>query len=366
MNYTLSNLAIFAPMVLLIALIFSIQPYLARKILFGVFVPEGVREHPAVKRLRTRFAASVWAAAVSIFAVNIAASFVWNSRPELIMTAALILQIGVFPFLFAAFRRAALRLKAEQHWERWDTPAAGKRVASLNFRRQRTTMGNGWYAVHFLAAAVFAGFAVAMWDRIPDTIATHFGLDGRPDTYSGKSVAVVFFLNFLQLFVTGLFMFVNYTIRISKQQLDPADPEKSMVKQLRFRRISSIFLWALSLVLIVLMGISQGFMLYGWPQQQMRTALIAFPLLLAASVIGFVLYLALKGYDAQPDAAIQEDHHWRGGGMFYYNPDDAAVFVAKRVGFGWTLNFARPASWWIMGGVFGAIALIVAIASLVS
>ncbi|MGA7158926.1 MAG: DUF5808 domain-containing protein [Acidobacteriaceae bacterium] len=43
-------------------------------------------------------------------------------------------------------------------------------------------------------------------------------------------------------------------------------------------------------------------------------------------------------YDSTPDA------RWYGG-IFYYNPSDAAILVPKRFGWGWTFNFARPASW---------------------
>jgi uncharacterized membrane protein len=34
--------------------------------------------------------------------------------------------------------------------------------------------------------------------------------------------------------------------------------------------------------------------------------------------------------------------------LFYYNAEDRRVFVSKRLGFGWTLNFARPVSWVIV------------------
>jgi uncharacterized membrane protein len=47
-------------------------------------------------------------------------------------------------------------------------------------------------------------------------------------------------------------------------------------------------------------------------------------------------------YDGTPDAK------WHGG-LIYYNPTDAALIVPKRYGFGWTLNFARPAAWLYMG-----------------
>jgi uncharacterized membrane protein len=36
-----------------------------------------------------------------------------------------------------------------------------------------------------------------------------------------------------------------------------------------------------------------------------------------------------------------DDRYWIGG-VFYNNPDDPAMFVPKRFGFGWTVNFGNP------------------------
>lgn len=36
--------------------------------------------------------------------------------------------------------------------------------------------------------------------------------------------------------------------------------------------------------------------------------------------------------------------HWRGG-IFYVNPEDPALYVNKRFGIGYTLNFGRPEAW---------------------
>jgi uncharacterized membrane protein len=38
---------------------------------------------------------------------------------------------------------------------------------------------------------------------------------------------------------------------------------------------------------------------------------------------------------------IDEDSFWKGG-LFYYNKNDPSIFVEKRFGVGWTLNFAHP------------------------
>jgi hypothetical protein len=39
---------------------------------------------------------------------------------------------------------------------------------------------------------------------------------------------------------------------------------------------------------------------------------------------------------------------WRGG-IFYFNREDPALFVPKRFGIGYTLNFANPWSWVVIG-----------------
>jgi len=44
---------------------------------------------------------------------------------------------------------------------------------------------------------------------------------------------------------------------------------------------------------------------------------------------------------------IQNDARWKAG-MVYWNPDDRAIFVQKRVGIGYTLNFANLRSWLVL------------------
>jgi uncharacterized membrane protein len=52
-------------------------------------------------------------------------------------------------------------------------------------------------------------------------------------------------------------------------------------------------------------------------------------------------------------------------GVFYVNPQDPRLWVEKRIGIGWTLNFARPAAVWVMLLILAAIpGLILAIRAL--
>ena len=43
----------------------------------------------------------------------------------------------------------------------------------------------------------------------------------------------------------------------------------------------------------------------------------------------------------------QNNDLWKWG-IVYYNPNDPSVWVEKRFGIGWTLNFAHKESWFII------------------
>jgi uncharacterized membrane protein len=66
----------------------------------------------------------------------------------------------------------------------------------------------------------------------------------------------------------------------------------------------------------------------------------------------------LPAYDGTPDAG------WKSGGLIYFNPSDAAVLVPKRLGVGWTLNFARPLAWIYVGGLVVFFGVIVTFAAM--
>jgi uncharacterized membrane protein len=55
-----------------------------------------------------------------------------------------------------------------------------------------------------------------------------------------------------------------------------------------------------------------------------------------------------------PIPARRDDHTpdrcWKAG-IFYVNPADPALFVEKRLGIGYTLNFGNPWSWIVLASV---------------
>lgn len=55
---------------------------------------------------------------------------------------------------------------------------------------------------------------------------------------------------------------------------------------------------------------------------------------------------------------LEEDEEYWKGGLFYFNKNDPSIFVEKRFGVGWTINFANPIGYLM---IFGPIILIILI-----
>jgi uncharacterized membrane protein len=72
------------------------------------------------------------------------------------------------------------------------------------------------------------------------------------------------------------------------------------------------------------------------------------PVLLLVA-LGVLLSLFVRTGRRPPDDA------WRG--VFYSNPDDPSLFVPKRFGIGYTLNFGNPWSWAVVVFIILMVAL---------
>lgn len=331
-----------------VGLLLLLVPYFgSRSVLFGVYVPEESRGDSTVNLIRRRYL--VRSLLVMVLGLAAGAAVVWRGEGwlEAAMPIAMAIEIIGISLLIRAGYRSAIRLKAEKGWQQ---QAAGRRVADLHFRKRKLSLGNGWYAVHGVLVAISVIFAIALWDRIPGTLATHYGANGEVDRYSAKTIGSVFMLNIIQLFMIGVFIFSNITIRLAKQQLDPERPEESIEKQRLFRRTTSVFLFGLSLLIIAFFGYIQASMLYGWSMDTALAIAMALPVVIIGGIIGLFVYQSRGGINQTPGGFSTDERYWKAGGI-YFNPEDPALFVDKRYGFGWTMNMARPLSWVVLSAI---------------
>jgi uncharacterized membrane protein len=65
---------------------------------------------------------------------------------------------------------------------------------------------------------------------------------------------------------------------------------------------------------------------------------------LTFALLGLVLIAQYRQWSTAPDEDDTPAEAWRFG-IFYYNPADPSLIVAKRLGLGYTFNFANARSW---------------------
>lgn len=344
MNATQTEWLVLGVLDALISLTMIGTVFLASKhLLFGLYVPEADRGSAEVRRIRGRHVGAMVVVWILGFAAGVAVGLSVGGEaggsPEAALVTALIVQIGGLIPVWRSGRKQALRLKQARNWS---AEKPSKVVIDLLFRQRQRLVGNGWFLIHVAIVIVCVISAILHWDVIPDPVPTHFGITGEADEYSPKGFGAVFMLNIVQLVLIAVFLLVNMSIRQARQQLDPAQPEASREKQLRFRKANSVFIYALSLFVVVMLGLGQSVTLYGWPTGHFSPAILGLPALLILAVFGFVWYVARQGLDeAGSSPHVKEDEAWRGG-FFYYNKADPALMVEKRYGVGWTINFAHP------------------------
>jgi uncharacterized membrane protein len=61
------------------------------------------------------------------------------------------------------------------------------------------------------------------------------------------------------------------------------------------------------------------------------------------------------------DPFNRDNSHWVAG-IFYVDHENQRLLVPKRLGGGWTFNFAHPVAWVLTAGLFALIGLIAALA----
>jgi uncharacterized membrane protein len=171
----------------------------------------------------------------------------------------------------------------------------------------------------------------AHWDSIPPRFPVHWGLDGNPNRWADRSVKGVYGS---LLFGTEMVVwFFGFTLAIwyGSRQSEPL--RKPIVGFLVAAQ------WALALTMT---GVALG------PLLHLPVVVIAvggMPIMLLS-----IVYLIKKSRDPRAPVDPTPNESWKGG-MIYYNPNDAALFVARRDSVGFTANMGNPWSWVMLGSL---------------
>ncbi len=350
-----------------------------RDLLFGVTVPPGTRASPGGRAILRRYRLCVLAIAL-ILACVVAALYLvapsawWQSVWMALIPVALVLFPDV-PYLWAYFatRRLVATLPpapAEAH------PAP---AAELVPRRYGDYVPWIWETLPLAMIALTAAYLAITYAAAPAIIPTHFDAAGVANAYSRKTIGSYFSLVWMQLFMEVFLTVISVLVVGAK-----AIPTRADVT---FRRRTLRFLFFIKALVIAFMGTLAVFIAQASLTAHPQIApilgiagiflLLVFGSLVALGITtgqgGSRIAASSHGHTAEAnglagvplDATDRLDDRYWFLGSIYANRNDPSIFVERRFGLGWTINFGNPRAVLVMVAllvmplavVFGIVAL---------
>lgn len=211
---------------------------------------------------------------------------------------------------------------------------------------------------------ISTALAIAYYDKFPNTLNMKFDYQGNVTRTAEKSYRTVLGMNLMQVVMIAVFMVTNWMILKSKQQIDPGNPQQSVQRNAAFRRRWSMFNVASGLMMVLLFSFIQLNMIYPLNTEVMLLVSLLMPgiIVVLAIVLSFTTGQGgrrIGGGSAGTGTVppVNDDKYWKLGGL-YFNPQDPSMFVEKRMGIGWTINFASTRAWIILIGIIAVTGIV--------
>jgi uncharacterized membrane protein len=319
-------------------------PYFMRKnICFGISIPESEYDDPKIKLLRRNYSISSLAAGLILGIVS-TALYIWMpaERAVWIQLGSVFLYIAVSNFIYFFMRSEVKAMKQASDWEMDAGTAAEVSEGSDK------TIGTAWYLLYLVPIAIAVFAAVVKYPSLPGQIPMHYNIAGEVDRYAAKSIGTFAVMPLIQLLMGLLFAGINFGIGRSRNQ-------RNYQRTQAFQGIMSIYLYVIGFLVMLLFTCIQLTMVSIISEKLMMVLPIVFLVVIFAVCIYLGVKVGqggsrLKIRDGGPINKVDDDRYWLGG-FLYCNKDDPSLFVEKRFGMGYTLNFGNPRSFIVIGAL---------------
>ncbi|QUW22654.1 DUF1648 domain-containing protein [Sporosarcina sp. Marseille-Q4063] len=348
-------------------------PYLIKPtIVFGVTIPDTYTKNHTLlsyKKIYSLMTAGLGVLIITAFLIWIPVSNASEENIVLFGVAAQFALLFSSMILYFLFHAKTSRLKRDNNW---GANLKQIRVTDLAARTADEMLPWYIYIVPMIITIGLMAYIAIQFENLPDLIPTHWGIDGQPDAFSEKTVLSVMALPLMILIMQGMMLVINEMTKRSGIKINATNRKRSRAQQLSFRKYSSWFLFAITTLQTIL---------FAFLQLSTIHTDIGKPSLLFALPIGFLIVTFIMtgiyafkvgqgGSRLEVDVVDEDklegitnyddDEHWKAG-IFYVNKNDPSIFVEKRFGVGWSINFGNPIGYFI---IFLPIILILAISFL--
>ncbi len=359
-------------MVFLIAIVFlsgailTATPWFMKKNeCFAVTIPESAQADVRFLAFRKRYAAAVLAVTlICAVALGVVSNVVLGKMSSetdaaslnailvaAIVAAATIPLVASFA-LMLHYRKRVKAIKREEGWKAERDEA----VALIGFEEAPAPPSLAWNVVYVPIVLITLALGLALYPSTPDLVPTHIDFAGNVNQWTPKGPALIAFPLLVEVFMAACFIFSHWMTIRSKKDVDPARPAISAYAYGAFARAECILLLVGGSVLTAVLGIVMILMMTEFLSMLVTMVLIIVAtLVFVGAMIAFsVVYgqsgsRLVKRLEENGGIIADNDEHWKAG-IFYWNKGDASLILPKRFGVGWTMNWARPAAWVIVGG----------------
>ncbi|MGO4535635.1 DUF5808 domain-containing protein [Leifsonia sp. 2MCAF36] len=343
-TFLISGVVLTAIAALMIALPAMMRPTVP----LGVSVPSGHLDEPVIHSAIRRYrilVALIWLAGILVLAVSAA-----SASPAIAVVIILVVVVGQFA-AYVVSRRLIIAAKKQGDW----FEGVPVRMAASVDPGGRPRVPVGWFIAALLLLGAAYAVLIVLYPSLPSTVPTGNGAGGRSEQYVAKSVWSVFGILFIGTIpVVGLFA-LSFLGRLVPIRALPGASAQTNARRAREMRatMSTLIGRVLFLIAVVFAWSALTRQLAGGASALIIAGPVIALVLLAASVAVFALrWRRLMANDTRliaderggrrPVDTPDDDRYWRAG-IFYVNRDDAALFVQRRFGVGWTINLGHPA-----------------------
>lgn len=356
-------LVAFIPLVgLTMALTPRLQP---RGEVFSVSVPTSAWDDPRIRRLMNRYVAIVIAATVLFTVAALALCLMGNAEASLAVVVVASLALMVIGYgLILRYRAKVQGLKRACGW----AAQSQQHVATIGegVEQAPRPISLAWNWLYVPLVALTAAVVAVGYSSMPDAVPMHVDVSGNVTDMAPKSPMVAAFPVALEVFLAAVFAFCHWMVLRSKKGLEPGRPASSSWAYGMFAYAQTAFLLVMGLACTAACGLGMALAMIGIVSMGVAVAVIIGVALLC--VVGDLIVGVKYGQSGSrvfrmeaSDTLLSDDDRFWKLGMLYCNPDDASLFLPKRSGIGWTVNWGRPAVWALVVALVLFVAAFIAI-----
>lgn len=358
--FLINLLTIYIPLILLGLLM---PKFIRKTLLFGVVIPEKVNNEQEVIDLKNLYKRNFIYSSVGFSTIINSIAFITKNYNLQMMGIFLLLAILWVNYIY--IHKKAKELKKAKGWT-----LNKKQMVVVNTSKKPDIkfISPYLFMLPLLVSITTLMITFFNYESLPNQIPINFDFTGNPTTYVEKGVLTAYSIPINQIGMTGLFFGIYKMIVRVKPNIQATKPKTSLKQNLIAKNYWAKYI-AFLIILLTLHFMYMQLIIIGIFNQGNKFHIFANVLVTLIPMIG-AIYVVFKTGQSGSRIKIDEheevsdkiidrddDNFWKFG-TFYYNKDDSSIFVEKRFGIGWTINFGHP-----IGIIITAILLILILGS---